>query len=77
MAITTSAPPSVYPGSTPDPRTGWPDPRAEGEKIIADLPAGLGELAVITGAGHHPHAQTPDALLALALPFLARTLTNV
>ena len=38
----------------------WADPRAEGEKIIADLPAGLGELAVIEGAGHYPHAQTPD-----------------
>ena len=36
----------------------WADPRAEGEKIIADLPAGLGELVVIQGAGHYPHAQT-------------------
>ena len=54
----------------------WADPRAEGEKIIADLPAGLGELAVIEGAGHYPHAQTPDEVLALALPFLAKTLTN-
>jgi pimeloyl-ACP methyl ester carboxylesterase len=51
----------------------WADPRAEGENIVADLPAGLGELAVIDGAGHYPHAQTPDELLALALPFLART----
>jgi pimeloyl-ACP methyl ester carboxylesterase len=51
----------------------WPDPRAEGEKIIADLPAGLGELVVIDGAGHYPHAQTPDEVVALALPFLART----
>ncbi|WP_155341678.1 alpha/beta fold hydrolase [Acrocarpospora corrugata] len=54
----------------------WADPRAEGEKIIADLPAGLGELVVIQGAGHYPHAQTPDKVLALALPFLAKTLTN-
>lgn len=52
----------------------WADPRAEGERIIADLPAGLGQLAVIDGAGHYPHAQTPDALLALTLPFLARVL---
>jgi pimeloyl-ACP methyl ester carboxylesterase len=51
----------------------WADPRAEGEKIIADLPAGLGELAVIDGAGHYPHAQTPEELLALVVPFLART----
>ncbi|MEU8391298.1 alpha/beta hydrolase [Micromonospora sp. NPDC048842] len=54
----------------------WADPRAEGERILADLPRGLGELAVIEGAGHYPHAQTPDEVLALALPFLARTLTN-
>ena len=54
----------------------WADPRAEGEKIIADLPAGLGELAVIEGAGHYPHAQTPDELLALAVPFLAKALTR-
>ncbi len=54
----------------------WADPRAEGEKIIADLPNGLGELAVIDRAGHYPHAQTPDEVLALTLPFLAKTLTN-
>ncbi|WP_410670117.1 alpha/beta fold hydrolase [Amycolatopsis sp. cmx-4-68] len=54
----------------------WADPRAEAEKIIADLPAGLGEFAVIEGAGHYPHAQTPDEVLALALPFLARTLSH-
>jgi pimeloyl-ACP methyl ester carboxylesterase len=51
----------------------WADPQAEGQKVIADLPDGLGELAVIEGAGHYPHAQTPEQLLALALPFLART----
>ncbi len=39
----------------------WADPRVEGEAIIAELPAGLGELAVIEGAGHYPHTQTPDA----------------
>jgi pimeloyl-ACP methyl ester carboxylesterase len=51
----------------------WPDPRAEGEKIIADLPHGLGELVVLNGAGHYPHAQTPDEVLALVVPFLAKT----
>ncbi|GAA0309693.1 alpha/beta fold hydrolase [Kineococcus aurantiacus] len=51
----------------------WADPRAEGERVVADLPAGLGELAVIDGAGHYPHTQTPRELLALVLPFLART----
>jgi pimeloyl-ACP methyl ester carboxylesterase len=54
----------------------WADPRAEGEKIIADLPRGLGELVVIDGAGHYPHVQTPDQVLALALPFLTKTLTH-
>jgi pimeloyl-ACP methyl ester carboxylesterase len=54
----------------------WADPRAEGERILADLPAGLGEIAVIDGAGHYPHAQTPDELLGLTLPFLAKVLAS-
>jgi pimeloyl-ACP methyl ester carboxylesterase len=54
----------------------WADPRAEGEKIIADLPGGLGELVVIEGAGHYAHVQTPDRVLALARPFLDKTLAN-
>jgi pimeloyl-ACP methyl ester carboxylesterase len=54
----------------------WTDPRAEGERILADLPDCIGELAVIDGAGHYPHTQTPDQLLALLLPFLGRTLTS-
>jgi pimeloyl-ACP methyl ester carboxylesterase len=52
----------------------WADPRAEGEKIIADLPRGLGELVVLDGAGHYPHVQMPDQVVALVVPFLARTL---
>ena len=52
----------------------WADPRAEGERVLSDLPDGLGELAVIDGAGHYPHTETPDALVSLLLPFLARTL---
>jgi pimeloyl-ACP methyl ester carboxylesterase len=54
----------------------WADPHAEGERIIADLPTGLGELVVIEGAGHYPHVQTPDEVVALALPFLAKALTH-
>ncbi|MEO6086657.1 MAG: alpha/beta hydrolase [Umezawaea sp.] len=54
----------------------WADPRAEGEKIIADLPHGLGELVVIEGAGHYPHVQMPDKVLELSLPFLSKTLTR-
>jgi pimeloyl-ACP methyl ester carboxylesterase len=52
----------------------WADPRAEGQSIIDELPAGLGELAVLNGVGHYPHAQAPDQLVTLALPFLAKTL---
>jgi len=54
----------------------WSDPGAEGQRIIADLRTGLGELAVIDGAGHYPHTQTPEQVLALTLPFLTRTLTR-
>jgi pimeloyl-ACP methyl ester carboxylesterase len=52
----------------------WPDPRAEGAKIISDLPAGLGTLEVINGAGHYPHTETPAEVLALLVPFLRTTL---
>jgi pimeloyl-ACP methyl ester carboxylesterase len=52
----------------------WPDPAAEGAKIVADLPDGLGELVVLDGVGHYPHTQTPDRVLALALSFLGRVL---
>ncbi|MEW2519031.1 alpha/beta fold hydrolase [Actinacidiphila alni] len=51
----------------------WADPRAEGERILAELPQGLGELAVIEGAGHYPHAQTSREVVELTLSFLART----
>ncbi|MFI5839968.1 alpha/beta fold hydrolase [Catenuloplanes sp. NPDC051500] len=48
----------------------WVDPRAEGEAIVAALPAGLGRLEMIEGAGHYPHAQYPDETVALLLAFL-------
>jgi pimeloyl-ACP methyl ester carboxylesterase len=54
----------------------WADPRAEGKKIINDLPAGRGQLVVLDGVGHYPHAQAPDRVLALAMPFLAKTLIH-
>ena len=53
----------------------WADPRAEGQRILGDLTEGLGELAVIDGAGHYPHTETPAAVLGLLLPFLRKTLT--
>ncbi|MER5731783.1 alpha/beta hydrolase [Streptomyces sp. NPDC002138] len=46
----------------------WADSRAEGEGIVAELPAGLGRVEMIEGAGHYPHAEYPaetaDAILA-------------
>jgi pimeloyl-ACP methyl ester carboxylesterase len=46
------------------------DPRREGEAIVAALPPGLGTLAMVEGAGHYPHAQCPDEVAALMIPFL-------
>ncbi|WP_222195399.1 alpha/beta fold hydrolase [Modestobacter italicus] len=49
----------------------WASPQAEGEAIVAALPPGLGQLALVEGAGHYPHVQFPDQVSALVLPFLA------
>jgi pimeloyl-ACP methyl ester carboxylesterase len=46
------------------------DPRAEAEAIVAAMPAGLGTVAMIEGAGHYPHAQDPDAVAGLITSFL-------
>jgi pimeloyl-ACP methyl ester carboxylesterase len=43
----------------------WADPRAEAEGIVAEMPAGLGAVAMIKGAGHYPHAQCADEVAAL------------
>jgi pimeloyl-ACP methyl ester carboxylesterase len=48
----------------------WADPRAEAEGIAAELPAGLGTVVMIEGAGHYPHAQFPAEVAAAVLPFL-------
>lgn len=48
----------------------WADPRAEGEAIVEALPAGLGRVAVVEGAGHYPHDQFPDQVVELVLDFL-------
>ncbi|MER5443019.1 alpha/beta hydrolase [Streptomyces sp. NPDC002790] len=48
----------------------WVDPRAEGRAIVAAMPAGVGELAVIEGAGHYPHDQYPEETVSLMLAFL-------
>jgi hypothetical protein len=54
----------------------WADLHAAGEKISADPPPSLGELAVIDGTGHHPHTRTREQVLALALLFRAETLAR-
>ncbi|MET7457313.1 alpha/beta hydrolase [Streptomyces sp. NPDC005574] len=48
----------------------WVNPKAEGEAIVAEMPAGLGRLETVEGAGHYPHAQYPDEVVALMLAFL-------
>ncbi|MER7546064.1 alpha/beta hydrolase [Spirillospora sp. NPDC127506] len=46
----------------------WADPRAEGAAIVDALPSG--RLEMIEGAGHYPHDQFPDQVVALILDFL-------
>lgn len=46
------------------------DPKAEGDAIAALIPAGLSTVAMVDGAGHYPHAQCPDEVAALVIPFL-------
>lgn len=48
----------------------WADPHAEGAAIVDALPPGLGHLEMIEGAGHYPHDQFPDRVVALVLAFL-------
>ena len=47
------------------------DPRAEGDAIVAALPAGRGTVAMVEAVGHYPHAGNADAVAALVIPFLA------
>jgi pimeloyl-ACP methyl ester carboxylesterase len=46
------------------------DPRAEGDAIVAAMPSGEGTVAMVEGAGHYPHAQSPDEVAALVIGFL-------
>ncbi|MEU1416062.1 alpha/beta hydrolase [Streptomyces sp. NPDC005731] len=48
----------------------WADPRAEGEAIVAAMPAGTARLTMIEGAGHYPHVQHPDEVVSLVIDFL-------
>jgi len=50
----------------------WADPQAEAEGIVAEMPAGLGAVAMIKGGGHYPHAQCPDEVAELTTSFLRK-----
>jgi len=50
----------------------FPSPAAEAEGIVAEMPAGLGTVALIEGAGHYPHTQTPQAVADVILPFIGK-----
>ena len=45
-------------------------PQTEGDAIVAAMPAGAATAAMVGGAGHYPHAQSPDAVAELVIPFL-------
>jgi pimeloyl-ACP methyl ester carboxylesterase len=47
------------------------DPQAEGEAIVAKLPAGLGRVALAEGSGHYAHADAADRVAQLIVEFLA------
>ncbi|MGN6171664.1 MAG: alpha/beta fold hydrolase [Streptosporangiaceae bacterium] len=46
------------------------DPKGEGDAVAAAMPAGIGSVATIEGAGHYPHAQSPDEVAAPVISFL-------
>jgi pimeloyl-ACP methyl ester carboxylesterase len=46
------------------------DPRAEGEAIIAAVPAGIGEVAVVEGGGHYAQAEYASRIAELIVGFL-------
>ncbi|MCO5967943.1 alpha/beta fold hydrolase [Actinoallomurus soli] len=48
----------------------WADPKAEADGVVAAMPAGRGTVAMIEGAGHYPHAQFPEEVAAVIVPFL-------
>ncbi|MFJ4650964.1 alpha/beta fold hydrolase [Nocardia sp. NPDC088792] len=49
----------------------FPDPEAEGNAIVALIPAGLGRVALAEGGGHHIQADSPDRVAELTLKFLS------
>jgi pimeloyl-ACP methyl ester carboxylesterase len=45
-------------------------PQAEGNAVVAAMPAGAAAVAMVDGAGYYPHAQSPEAVAGLVIPFL-------
>ncbi|MEU7988268.1 alpha/beta hydrolase [Streptosporangium canum] len=48
----------------------WADPRAEADGVVAGMPVGRGTVVMIEGAGHYAHAQFPDEVAEVVVPFL-------
>ncbi|MFJ9364354.1 alpha/beta fold hydrolase [Nocardia sp. NPDC101769] len=48
----------------------FPSPEAEGQRVVAALPAGLGSLGLVEGTGHYPQFEAADRVAELILPFL-------
>src|SRR6185437_3247821 len=48
----------------------WADPRAEAEGIVAEMPAGLGAVAMVKRGGHYLHAQAPGEVAGLVTGFI-------
>ncbi|WP_327098954.1 alpha/beta hydrolase [Nocardia vinacea] len=53
------------------------DPRAEGEAIVATMPAGLGRVVMVEHGGHYPHSQFGAQVADLIVPFLAEHARHV
>ncbi|MFB7724571.1 alpha/beta fold hydrolase [Nocardia sp. NPDC056100] len=51
------------------------DPEAEANAIVAAMPEGVGRVVMVENGGHYPHAQFPDRVAAVLLPFLERYAT--
>ncbi|NUR69627.1 MAG: alpha/beta hydrolase [Hamadaea sp.] len=50
----------------------FPNPAAEAAGIVAEMPAGLGSVELIEGAGHYPHTQMPERVAEVILAFLGK-----
>ena len=46
------------------------DPGAEAEAVAAAMTSGQATAVMVDGGGHYPHAQCPDEVATLVLPFL-------